>query len=62
MNWGEGELTGPATNDQSSTLQQITVTGYIIPRIGEGPQPSQLWIKILLALHGRKFRTAHHQR
>jgi iron complex outermembrane recepter protein len=34
----------PATNptsinEQGGQLQQITVTGYIIPRVGEGPQP-----------------------
>src|SRR5882724_7710216 len=26
-------------NEQGGQLQQITVTGYIIPRVGEGPQP-----------------------
>ena len=26
-------------NEQGSQLQQITVTGYIIPRVGDGPQP-----------------------
>jgi iron complex outermembrane receptor protein len=31
--------TGPATSDQSTSLPQITVTGYIVPRIGDGPQP-----------------------
>ena len=31
--------TGPATSDQNTTLPQITVTGYIVPRIGDGPQP-----------------------
>jgi iron complex outermembrane receptor protein len=29
----------PTTTDQSGTLQPIIVTGYIIPRVGEGPQP-----------------------
>jgi hypothetical protein len=29
--------TGPA--EQGGELQQITVTGYIIPRVGDGPQP-----------------------
>ena len=30
-----------ATNPQTSggQLEQVTVTGYLIPRIGEGPQP-----------------------
>jgi iron complex outermembrane receptor protein len=31
--------TGSATSDQNTTLPQITVTGYIIPRVGDGPQP-----------------------
>ncbi|HXL25506.1 MAG TPA: TonB-dependent receptor plug domain-containing protein, partial [Chthoniobacterales bacterium] len=26
-------------NEQGGQLQQITVTGYIIPRVGDGPQP-----------------------
>lgn len=29
----------PGTPEQGGQLQQITVTGYIIPRIGAGPQP-----------------------
>src|SRR5882762_9374934 len=29
----------PGAPEQGGQLQQITVTGYIIPRIGEGPQP-----------------------
>ena len=32
----------PATNETSSSgseLQQVTVTGYLIPHVGEGPQP-----------------------
>jgi iron complex outermembrane recepter protein len=29
----------PAGTEQGGQLQQITVTGYIIPRVGEGPQP-----------------------
>jgi iron complex outermembrane recepter protein len=29
----------PAAIEQGGQLEQITVTGYIIPRIGEGPQP-----------------------
>jgi iron complex outermembrane receptor protein len=28
-----------SANEQGSPLQQITVTGYIIPRVGDGPQP-----------------------
>src|ERR1700736_331393 len=28
-----------SVNEQGGQLQQITVTGYIIPRVGEGPQP-----------------------
>jgi hypothetical protein len=28
---------GPA--QQSDQLQQVTVTGYLVPRIGDGPQP-----------------------
>src|SRR6267378_6852469 len=28
-----------SVNEQGAQLQQITVTGYIIPRVGEGPQP-----------------------
>src|ERR1700746_2346268 len=26
-------------NEQGEQLPQITVTGYVIPRVGEGPQP-----------------------
>jgi iron complex outermembrane receptor protein len=29
----------PAEPEQGGQLQQITVTGYLIPRVGEGPQP-----------------------
>src|SRR5260370_14356504 len=29
----------PGATDQAAPLSQIVVTGYIIPRIGEGPQP-----------------------
>src|ERR1700730_1425039 len=29
----------PAGTEQGGQLQQITVTGYLIPRVGEGPQP-----------------------
>ena len=29
----------PGATAQGGQLQQITVTGYVIPRIGEGPQP-----------------------
>jgi hypothetical protein len=29
----------PATTEQGGQLQAITVTGYIIPRVGDGPQP-----------------------
>jgi outer membrane receptor for monomeric catechols len=33
----------PATDQtaaqQSGSLQQVTVTGYVVPRIGDGPQP-----------------------
>jgi len=28
-----------SANEQGSPLQQITVTGYIIPHVGDGPQP-----------------------
>src|SRR6267378_6323727 len=28
-----------SVNEQGAQLQQITVTGYVIPRVGEGPQP-----------------------
>ncbi|HYY27001.1 MAG TPA: hypothetical protein VE860_03605 [Chthoniobacterales bacterium] len=35
--------TDPSANAQTATsggqLQQITVTGYILPRVGDGPQP-----------------------
>jgi outer membrane receptor protein involved in Fe transport len=30
---------GPGAPEQGGQLQQITVTGYIIPRVGGGPQP-----------------------
>ena len=29
----------PSPTQQGGQLQQITVTGYVIPRVGEGPQP-----------------------
>src|SRR5258706_15011958 len=29
----------PGGTEQGGQLQQITVTGYVIPRIGQGPQP-----------------------
>jgi iron complex outermembrane receptor protein len=29
----------PGATEQGGQLQQITVTGYLIPRVGEGPQP-----------------------
>src|SRR5258708_6346645 len=29
----------PAGTEQGGQLQQITATGYVIPRVGEGPQP-----------------------
>src|ERR1700745_2564437 len=29
----------PAGTEQGGQLQQITVAGYLIPRVGEGPQP-----------------------
>src|SRR5258707_6150846 len=28
-----------SVNEQGGQLPQITVTGYVIPRVGEGPQP-----------------------
>jgi hypothetical protein len=28
-----------SANEQGSPLQQIRVTGYIIPHVGDGPQP-----------------------
>jgi iron complex outermembrane recepter protein len=31
--------TAPATQAPASELQQITVTGYVVPRVGEGTQP-----------------------
>jgi hypothetical protein len=31
--------TVPGGTEQGSQLQQITVTGYIIPHVGDGPQP-----------------------
>jgi iron complex outermembrane recepter protein len=38
---GLSSTTTPADNgsDSGGQLQKVTVTGYIIPRIGEGPQP-----------------------
>jgi len=29
----------PSPSSEGGELQQITVTGYLIPRVGEGPQP-----------------------
>src|SRR5258707_15529263 len=29
----------PAGTETGGQLQQMTVTGYVIPRVGEGPQP-----------------------
>src|SRR5258708_37224616 len=29
----------PGTTEQRGPLPQIIVTGYVIPRVGEGPQP-----------------------
>ena len=29
----------PASSAEGGNLQQVTVTGYLIPRVGEGPQP-----------------------
>ena len=29
----------PAAGAQGGQLEQITVTGYVVPRVGEGPQP-----------------------
>jgi hypothetical protein len=29
----------PAPPDNGSQLEQMTVTGYLIPRVGDGPQP-----------------------
>jgi hypothetical protein len=42
--YGQTPVTSPAPNptginEQGGELQQITVTGYIIPRVGDGPQP-----------------------
>src|SRR3984885_12962716 len=39
---GPSETNTPATGQTPTTggeLEQVTVTGYIIPRVGEGPQP-----------------------
>ena len=30
---------GPAATPDNAQLQQVTVTGYLVPRIGDGPQP-----------------------
>jgi hypothetical protein len=32
-------LNVPGATEQEAPLPQIVVTGYIIPRVGEGPQP-----------------------
>src|SRR5258708_3743997 len=39
--YGQAPATAPAPagTEQGGQLQQITVTGYIIPRVGQGPQP-----------------------
>jgi hypothetical protein len=42
--YGQTPVTSPGpnptgANEQGGELQQITVTGYIIPRVGDGPQP-----------------------
>ena len=29
----------PAASNEGGELQQVTITGYLIPRVGEGPQP-----------------------
>src|SRR5579859_5076799 len=30
---------GPSATADGGELQQVTVTGYLIPRVGDGPQP-----------------------
>jgi iron complex outermembrane receptor protein len=37
--YAQAPAPGPGATEQGGQLQQITVTGYLIPRIGEGPQP-----------------------
>jgi iron complex outermembrane recepter protein len=37
--YGQAPAPAPAGTEQGGQLQQITVTGYLIPRVGEGPQP-----------------------
>jgi iron complex outermembrane recepter protein len=37
--YAQTPATTPAAPGQGGQLQQITVTGYIIPRVGDGPQP-----------------------
>jgi iron complex outermembrane receptor protein len=37
--YAQAPAPNPGTPEQGGQLQQITVTGYIIPRVGEGPQP-----------------------
>src|SRR3984893_17286952 len=37
--YAQAPAASPAGTEQGGQLQQITVTGYLIPRVGEGPQP-----------------------
>ncbi len=37
--YAQTPATTPAAPEQGGQLPQITVTGYIIPRVGDGPQP-----------------------
>jgi iron complex outermembrane receptor protein len=37
--YAQAPAPSPGTPEQGGQLQQITVTGYLIPRVGEGPQP-----------------------
>src|ERR1700737_865998 len=37
--YAQTPATTPAAPGQGGQLQKITVTGYIIPRVGDGPQP-----------------------
>src|SRR3981081_1100337 len=37
--YAQAPAPAPAGTEQGGQLQQITVTGYLIPRVGEGPQP-----------------------
>jgi iron complex outermembrane recepter protein len=37
--YAQAPAPGPAAPEQGGQLQQITVTGYVIPRVGAGPQP-----------------------